>query len=117
MTLNPWMKAGLGLGCEFRQSNHEGVLVDWVQEARAAGAAVIINPAGLSFRSIPLLDALKTIDAPVIEVHLSNVHKREPFRHLSFVSSIAVGVICGLGSHGYRMALSHFAELLQERTA
>lgn len=76
----------------------------------------MINPA-LDHTSVAIRDALVASELPVIEVHLSNVHKREPFRHLSFVSSIAVGVICGLGSHGYRMALSHFAEMFQERTA
>ena len=102
--------AGLGLGCEFRQSNHEGVLVDWVQEARAAGAAVIINPAGLSFRSIPLLDALKTIDAPVIEVHLTNIHRREALYQQSIISLAATGVICGLGPLGYELALRALVE-------
>ena len=103
--------AGLGLGCEVRQSNHEGVLVDWVQEARAAGAAVIINPAGLSFRSIPLLDALKTIDAPVIEVHLSDPSTREPFRQLSYVGMAAVDEVKGLGPQSYVVALEMAALL------
>lgn len=105
--------ADLGLGCEFRQSNHEGVLVDWVQEARTAGAAVIINPAGLSFRSIPLLDALKTIDAPVIEVHLTNIHRREALYQQSITSMGATGVICGVGPAGYELALRAVAERLQ----
>ena len=108
------LAAELGLGCVFRQSNHEGVLVDWVQEARAAGAAVVINPAGLSFRSIPLLDALKTLDLPVIEVHITNIHRREDFRHHSFISKAATGVICGLGVSGYALAMRAMAELVQQ---
>lgn len=97
--------AELGLQCEFRQSNHEGVLVDWVQEARACGAAVVINPAGLSFRSIPLLDALKTLDQPVMEVHLTNIHRREALYQQSIISLGATGVVCGMGPYGYEMAL------------
>ena len=100
------LAAELGLAaCEFRQSNHEGVLVDWVQEARAAGAAVVINPAGLSFRSIPLLDALKTIEQPVVEVHLTNIHRREAPYTQSLISLGATGVIAGLGPLGYELAL------------
>ena len=99
------LAAELGLGCEFRQSNHEGVLVDWVQEARAADAAVLINPAGLSFRSIPLLDALKTIEQPVIEVHITNIHRREALYQHSVTANGATGVICGLGPLGYELAL------------
>ncbi len=101
--------AELGLACEFRQSNHEGVLVDWVQEARAAGAAVLINPAGLSFRSIPLLDALKTIEQPVIEVHITNIHRREALYQHSVTANGATGVICGLGPLGYELALRALA--------
>jgi 3-dehydroquinate dehydratase-2 len=100
----------LGLRCEFRQSNHEGVLVDWVQEARALGAAVLINPAGLSFRSIPLLDALKTLDQPVMEVHLTNIHRREALYQQSIISLGATGVICGLGPLGYELALRALVE-------
>jgi 3-dehydroquinate dehydratase-2 len=89
--------AELGLDCEFRQTNHEGVMVDWVQEAREKGAAVVINPAGLSFRSIPLLDALKTLDQPIAEVHVTNIHRRDPCTRHSLVSLAATGVICGFG--------------------
>ena len=96
---------------------HEGELIDWIHAARNRCAGIVINPGAWTHTSVAIRDALVASELPVIEVHLSNVHKREPFRHLSFVSSIAVGVICGLGSHGYRMALSHFAELFQERTA
>lgn len=104
------VSAELGLGCEFRQSNHEGVLVDWVQEARAAGAAVLINPAGLSFRSIPLLDALKTLAQPVIEVHITNIHRREALYQHSVTANGATGVICGLGPLGYELALRALAQ-------
>ncbi|MDP2016958.1 type II 3-dehydroquinate dehydratase [Hydrogenophaga sp.] len=109
--------AELGLPCEFRQSNHEGVLVDWVQEARALGAAVLINPAGLSFRSIPLLDALKTLDQPVMEVHLTNIHRREALYQQSIISLGATGVICGLGPCGYELALRAVAEHLKPAAA
>ncbi len=108
------LAAELGLGCVFRQSNHEGVLVDWVQEARAAGAAVIINPAGLSFRSIPLLDALKTLDLPVLEVHITNIHRRDaPYQH-SITALGATGVIAGLGPLGYELALHAIAYRVRE---
>jgi 3-dehydroquinate dehydratase-2 len=109
--------AELGLGCEFRQSNHEGVLVDWVQEARAAGAAVLINPAGLSFRSIPLLDALKTIEQPVIEVHITNIHRREALYQHSVTANGATGVICGLGPFGYELALRALAAQMNAATS
>ncbi|MGS7251747.1 type II 3-dehydroquinate dehydratase [Pseudomonas sp. SK] len=106
-----------GLEIEFRQTNHEGELIDWIHAARGRCAGIVINPGAWTHTSVAIRDALVAAELPVIEVHLSNVHKREPFRHLSFVSAVAVGVICGLGSHGYRMALSHFAEMLQERGA
>jgi 3-dehydroquinate dehydratase-2 len=104
--------ADLGLGCEFRQSNHEGVLVDWVQEAREKAAAVVINPAGLSFRSIPLLDALKTLDQPIAEVHITNIHRRDPLYQNSLVSLAATGVICGFGPFGYELAIRAVAQRL-----
>lgn len=97
--------AELGFQCEFRQSNHEGVLVDWVQEAREKAAAVVINPAGLSFRSIPLLDALKTLDQPLAEVHITNIHRRDPLYQHSLISLAATGVICGFGAFGYELAI------------
>jgi 3-dehydroquinate dehydratase-2 len=100
----------VGLTCRFLQSNHEGVLVDWVQEAREQGAAVVINPAGLSFRSIPLLDALKTLDQPVFEVHITNIHRREALYQNSVISLGATGVICGFGPYGYEMALRAVAQ-------
>jgi len=104
-----------GLEIEFRQSNHEGELIDWVQEARAQAAAIIINPAGFTTTSIALLDALKMFEGPIVEVHLSNIHRREPFRHKSYVSLAATGVICGLGARGYLLALDALAELLAQR--
>ncbi len=109
--------AELGLELEFRQTNHEGELLDWIHAARGRCHGILINPAAWTHTSVAIRDALVASELPVIEVHLSNVHKREPFRHLSFVSSIAVGVICGLGSQGYRMALSYFSEHLREHAA
>ena len=100
----------LGLDCEFRQTNHEGVLVDWVQEARERAAGVVINPAGLSFRSIPLLDALKSLDQPIAEVHVTNIHRRDAIYQKSLVSLTATGVICGFGPFGYELAIRALAE-------
>jgi 3-dehydroquinate dehydratase II len=102
----------LGFDCEFRQTNHEGVLVDWVQEAREQAAAVVINPAGLSFRSIPLLDALKTLDQPIAEVHVTNIHRRDAIYQKSLVSLAATGVICGFGPFGYELAIRAVAQRL-----
>ncbi len=102
----------LGLAIEFRQTNHEGVMVDWLQEAFEAGAAVVINPAGFSFSSIPVFDAAKLIQAPLIEVHISNIHQRDAqYRH-SLISLAARGVICGLGPTGYLLALRAVADML-----
>ena len=102
----------LGLGCEFRQTNHEGVMVDWVQEARERAAAIAINPAGLSFRSIALLDALKTLEQPIAEVHITNIHRRDPIYQHSLVSLAATGVICGFGAFGYELAIRALAQRL-----
>lgn len=96
----------------FLQSNWEGQLVDWIHEARTEAAAIIINPAALTHSSIALLDALSAFDGPVIEVHLSQIHRREAFRHHSFVAKRADGVIAGLGSDGYAAALRHVARLI-----
>jgi len=104
----------LGLSVECRQSNSEGQLVDWIQEARGRHAAILINPGAYSHTSIALLDALKAVDLPVVEVHLSNIHQRETFRNHSYVSKAALGVICGFGAEGYSMALSALARLLVE---
>jgi len=97
-------KAG-GREIVFRQSNREGELIDWVQEAREKASAVVINPAGYGHTSVALLDALKAVDAPVIECHLSNISQREPFRHHSYVSLAAQGVIQGLGPLSYELAI------------
>jgi 3-dehydroquinate dehydratase II len=107
----------LGLKCEFRQSNHEGFLVDWIQEAREQGAAIVINPAGLSFRSIPLLDALKTIDMPIAEVHITNIHRRDALYRDSLVSLAATGVICGFGPFGYELAIRAVAQRMASATS
>jgi len=102
----------LGLHCDFRQTNHEGVMVDWLQEAFEKDAAVIINPAGFSFGSIPVLDAAKLIQKPLVEVHITNIHKRsEQYRH-SLISLTATGVICGLGPSGYLLAMRSVAEAM-----
>ena len=100
----------LGFGIEFRQTNHEGVLVDWLHEAADEALGVVINPGAYTHTSIALHDAIRAIGpVPVIEVHLSNVHAREPFRHVSMVSPVAAGVILGLGPHGYVLALEALA--------
>jgi 3-dehydroquinate dehydratase-2 len=99
-------KAGvLGLSVDVRQTNIEGELVSWVQEAREKASGIIINAAAYTHTSVALHDALKACDLPVIEVHLSNIYKREPFRHTSYVSGVAEGVICGFGGQGYEFAL------------
>ncbi|EPJ80027.1 MAG: type II 3-dehydroquinate dehydratase [Pseudomonas sp.] len=103
----------LGLACEFRQTNHEGVMVDWIQEAFEQGAALIINPAGLSFHSIPVLDALKMIDRPLIELHLSNIHARDELHRHSIMSGVVDAVICGMGADGYPLALRAIDDLLR----
>ena len=92
-------------GLVFRQSNHEGELVDWIQKARGRNDGIIINPAGFTTNSVAILDALLLTELPVIEVHLSNIHRREAFRQPSLVSHGARGVICGLGAIGYRLAI------------
>jgi len=102
----------LGLEVLFRQSNHEGVLVDWVQEARSKSSGVIINPGAYSHTSIALLDAFRALEKPIIEVHLSNLHQRERFRHHSYISAVAKGVIMGFGSIGYVLALDAMAGLI-----
>ena len=102
----------LGVSIRFLQSNHEGQLVDWIQEARGAAAGIIINPAAYSHTSVAILDALNTFDGPVIEVHISNIHKREPFRQHSFVSARADGVIAGCGVEGYLLGLRRMVGLV-----
>ncbi|MTD16621.1 type II 3-dehydroquinate dehydratase [Nakamurella sp. YIM 132087] len=99
--------ASFGRTVEFVQSNHEGVLVDRVQQARNSHSGIVVNAAGLTHTSVVLRDALAFTDLPVVEVHLSNVHRREEFRHHSYLSAIAVGVIVGLGAHGYVAAVEY----------
>ncbi|MES2539956.1 MAG: type II 3-dehydroquinate dehydratase [Pseudomonadota bacterium] len=103
----------LGLTVRAQQSNHEGQLVDWIHAARGTSAAIIINPGAYSHTSIAILDALNAYDGPVIEVHISNIHKREAFRHHSYVSARADGVIAGCGTEGYLLALRRIASLLK----
>lgn len=103
----------LGLSVRALQSNHEGQLVDWIHEARTAGCAIVINPGAYSHTSVAILDALHAFDGPVVEVHISNIHKREAFRHHSFVSARADGVIAGCGTQGYLFALRRIAELVK----
>lgn len=103
-----------GLSIDMRQSNHEGELVTWIQEARTTCAGVIINPAGYTHTSVAILDALLACDLPVIELHLSNPHKREEFRHRSFVTLAAKGVIAGFGAAGYELALDAMAKLVAD---
>jgi 3-dehydroquinate dehydratase-2 len=105
--------AALGLEIDFRQSNHEGQLVDWIQEARESADGIILNAGALTHTSVALLDALSAAELPVIEVHLSNIFRRESFRHHSYVSLAANGVICGLGAQGYEFALDAVASLIE----
>ena len=104
----------LGVTIRFLQSNHEGQIIDWVHEARENGAGIVINPAAFTHTSVAILDALNTFEGPVIEVHISNVHKRESFRHHSYVSLRADGVIAGCGTEGYGLGLRRVASLLVE---
>lgn len=102
----------MGLSIRFHQSNHEGQLIDWIHEARGAGSGIVINPGGYSHTSVAILDALTAFEGPVIEVHISNIHKREAFRHHSFVSQRAEGVIAGCGTEGYLLALRRIRTLV-----
>ena len=108
-------KAGrdLALAVEFRQSNHEGEIVGWIQEARGTCAGIVINAGAYTHTSIAILDALQATELPAIEVHLSNIFRRESFRHHSYVSLAARAVICGLGPTGYHLALTALAEILE----
>ena len=101
-----------GLAIEFRQSNHEGELIDWIQEAKSRAAGIVINPAGLGHTSVAIHDALKAVGLPAIEVHLSNIFAREPWRHHTYTSSVAKGVICGLGGQGYILALDAMRQIV-----
>ena len=101
----------LGLLIEFRQSNAEHELIGWIHEAREKAAAVVINPAAFTHTSVAIMDALNACKCPVIEVHISNVHRREAFRHHSYVSLAATAVLAGFGTHGYALAVRHLAQL------
>lgn len=104
----------LGLAVAAQQSNHEGALVDHIHAARTGAAGIIINPGAYSHTSIAILDALNAFDGPVLEVHISNIHKREAFRHHSYVSARAEGVIAGFGTEGYLLALRRMATLVKK---
>jgi 3-dehydroquinate dehydratase-2 len=108
--------ASLGFSTVFRQTNSEGELIGWLQEARQNAAAVVLNGAGLTHTSVALLDAVRALERPLIEVHLSNPYAREDYRRHSFVSEGAKGVICGLGADGYLYAIDHLVRLLEGRT-
>lgn len=108
-------RAAPGWTVVFRQTNHEGVLIDWVQEARTEARALVINPAALTHTSIALLDALKTLSIPVIECHLSEPRSREPFRHHSYVALVAVKTVSGHGARSYELAVQAAVELAPER--
>ena len=103
----------LNLAVEFRQTNSEGQLVTWIQEAQGSAKGIIINAGAYTHTSVALLDALTAVDLPTIEIHLSNVFRREEFRHRSFISPAAVGVICGFGGQSYVLALQAMADLVQ----
>jgi 3-dehydroquinate dehydratase-2 len=102
----------LGLAIDFRQSNHEGELIDWLHDAVDAASGVIVNAGGLTHTSVALMDALKATGLPVVEVHLSNIFRRDAFRHHSYISLVAEGVICGFGAAGYLMAIDAMAQLI-----
>ena len=108
--------AALDLQIDFRQTNHEGQLVDWVQEARESAEGIILNAGALTHTSVAVLDALSAAGLPIIEVHLSNIFRRESFRHHSYVSLVANGVICGLGAQGYELALEAIASLIESES-
>jgi 3-dehydroquinate dehydratase-2 len=103
-------------GLVFRQTNHEGELIDWVQEARTEASALVLNPAGYGHTSVALLDALKALSIPVIECHLSNPQQREAFRHHSYVSLAAKGIVAGFGAYGYELALSAALSVVEPKT-
>ncbi len=107
----------LGVALQTFQSNHEGEIVEAIHRARGQHQAIIINPAAFTHTSVAVRDALAGVAIPFIEVHLSNVHQREPFRHHSFMSDLAVGVVCGLGAYGYEAALSYWAQKLETKSA
>ncbi len=107
------VRAGeLGLTVDFRQSNREGELIDWIQEAKTKAKGIVINAGGYTHTSVAILDALQAVELPAIEVHLSNIFRREAFRHHSFISGGVKGVICGFGAKGYELAVEALADLI-----
>src|SRR5713101_6379807 len=104
-----------GLELCFHQSNREYEIIDWIHEAREVASGIVINPAAFTHTSVAILDALNTFDGTVIEVHISNVHKREAFRHHSYISPVASGVIAGFGTQGYTLAIQRLAELIDAK--
>ena len=106
--------AALDLGMEFAQSNHEGALVDMIHDARTRHAGIILNAGAYTHTSVALMDAISSVALPVVEVHLSNIHAREPFRHKSFIAPVALGQICGFGATGYLLALRALAAHLAD---
>ncbi|MGH7119026.1 MAG: type II 3-dehydroquinate dehydratase [Acetobacteraceae bacterium] len=107
----------LRLELRFHQSNAESQIIDWIHEAREAASGIVINPAGFTTTSIAILDALQSCACPIIEVHISNIHRREPFRQHSYVSKVASGVIAGCGTQGYLLALQRIARIIGEASA
>lgn len=106
-----------GYAIEFKQSNHEGQIVDWVHAAINGAAGIIINPAAYTHTSVAILDALSMFKGPIIELHISNVHRREPFRHHSYVSQTATAIMCGFGVKGYPLAVEAMAGLIEDAKA
>ncbi len=104
----------VGIAIDFRQTNGEGEIVSWVQECRGRARGIVINPGAYSHTSVALLDALLATELPTVEVHLTNIHRREEFRRTSYVSRAATGVICGLGVRGYALALTAMADMLMD---
>lgn len=109
--------AKMKLEVRFHQSNREYELIDWIHESRETAGGIVINPAAFTHTSVAILDALNTVEFPIIEVHISNVHKREAFRHHSYVSGVASGVIAGFGTQGYTLAVQRLARLIDEKKA
>lgn len=107
----------LNLAIDFNQTNHEGQLIDWIHQARGRVSGIAINPGAWTHTSVAIHDALIAAEVPVIEVHISNVHRREEFRHLSYISKIAMAVLAGFGTRGYQIAIEHFAALTSRKAA
>jgi 3-dehydroquinate dehydratase II len=105
-----------GLTIDFRQSNVEGEIVNWIQEARQKASGIIINAGGYTHTSVAILDALQAAELPIVEVHLSNIYRRDEFRHHSYISKAASGVICGLGAKGYELAIEAIGELIASKS-